>query len=48
MSAGCAILASDTAPVREALTEDDTGWMVDFFDRAALVDLRARQAKSPG
>ena len=38
MSAGCAILASDTAPVREALTEDDTGWMVDFFDRAALVD----------
>ncbi|SDH43649.1 glycosyltransferase family 4 protein [Alloyangia pacifica] len=38
MSAGCAILASDTAPVREALTEDETGWMVDFFDRAALVD----------
>ncbi|WP_226624235.1 glycosyltransferase [Alloyangia pacifica] len=38
MSAGCAILASDTAPVREALSEDETGWLVDFFDRAALVD----------
>lgn len=38
MSAGCAILASDTAPVREALTEDETGWMVGFFDRGALID----------
>ncbi|WP_353473302.1 glycosyltransferase [Salipiger sp. H15] len=38
MSAGCAILASDTAPVREVLTEDETGWMVDFFDPAALVE----------
>jgi glycosyltransferase involved in cell wall biosynthesis len=38
MSAECAILASDTAPVREALTEDETGRMVDFFDRAGLVD----------
>ncbi|MBE9636147.1 glycosyltransferase family 4 protein [Salipiger mangrovisoli] len=38
MSAGCAILASDTAPVREVLTEDETGWLVDFFDREALVN----------
>ncbi|WP_020038568.1 glycosyltransferase [Salipiger mucosus] len=38
MSAQCAILASDTEPVREALTEDETGWMVDFFDREGLVD----------
>jgi glycosyltransferase involved in cell wall biosynthesis len=38
MSAGCAILASDTRPVREVLTEDETGWMVDFFDKDALVD----------
>ena len=38
MSAECAILASDTAPVREALTEDETGWMVDFFDTDALTD----------
>ncbi len=38
MSTGCAILASDTAPVREVLDEDVTGRMVDFFDRGALVD----------
>ncbi|MDJ0822860.1 MAG: glycosyltransferase [Paracoccaceae bacterium] len=38
MSAECAILASDTDPVREVLQEDETGWMVDFFDGDALVD----------
>ncbi len=38
MSAESAIVASDTAPVREVMTEDETGWMVDFFDRDALVD----------
>lgn len=38
MSAGAAIVASDTAPVREVMTEDETGWMVDFFDRQTLVD----------
>lgn len=38
MSAGCAILASDTAPVREAITEGETGWLVDFFDPAALTE----------
>ncbi|KUF11073.1 glycosyltransferase [Pseudoponticoccus marisrubri] len=38
MSAQCAILASGTAPVREVMEEDETGWMVDFFDRDALVE----------
>ncbi|BBU54173.1 glycosyl transferase [Mameliella alba] len=38
MSAEAAIVASDTAPVREVMTEGETGLMVDFFDRAALVD----------
>ena len=37
MSAGCAIVASDTAPVREAITHDDTGVLVDFFDGTGLV-----------
>lgn len=36
MSAGCAIVASDTAPVREALRHGDTGRLVDFFDVAGL------------
>jgi len=36
MSAGCAIVASDTAPVREAIRHNETGKLVDFFDPAAL------------
>ena len=31
MAAGCCIVASDTAPVREVLTDGDTGVLVDFF-----------------
>lgn len=38
MSAGCAIVASDTQPLREAITHDETGLLVDFFDVAALAD----------
>ena len=38
MSIGCAIVASDTAPVREAIQHDDTGMLVDFFNRAQLVE----------
>jgi glycosyltransferase involved in cell wall biosynthesis len=37
MSAGCAIVASDTEPVREAISHDETGCLVDFFDGDALV-----------
>ncbi len=36
MSAGCAIVASDTAPLREAIRPGDTGSLVDFFDANAL------------
>lgn len=36
MSAGCAIVASDTAPVREAIVHGRTGRLVDFFDPARL------------
>ncbi len=36
MSAGCAIVASDTAPVREAIRHDETGRLVDFFDADGL------------
>jgi glycosyltransferase involved in cell wall biosynthesis len=38
MSVGCAIVAGDTAPVREAITPDVTGRLVDFFDVAALAE----------
>lgn len=36
MSAGCAIVGSDTAPVREVIRHDETGRLVDFFDARAL------------
>ncbi|RJF99489.1 glycosyltransferase [Noviherbaspirillum saxi] len=36
MSAGCAIVASDTQPLHEAIRHDDTGRLVNFFDVAGL------------
>ncbi|MEB8387458.1 glycosyltransferase [Rhodobacteraceae bacterium KMM 6894] len=38
MSCGGAIVASDTAPVREVITDGQTGQLVDFFDQTALVE----------
>ena len=38
MSAGCAIVASDTQPLHEAITHDETGRLVDFFDVAGLAN----------
>lgn len=37
MSTGACVLASDTAPVREVVTEGETGRLVDFFDRDLLL-----------
>jgi glycosyltransferase involved in cell wall biosynthesis len=36
MSCGCAIVASNTPPLREAIEHDRTGRLVDFFDVAGL------------
>ena len=38
MSVGCAIVASDTQPLREAIAHNDTGRLVNFFDVAGLVN----------
>jgi len=38
MSTGCAIVASDTAPVREAIRHDETGRLVDFFDIPSIAN----------
>lgn len=38
MSAGCAIVASDTQPLHEAITDGQTGRLVGFFDVQALTD----------
>lgn len=49
MAAGCHIIASDTAPVREAMTDGETATMVDFFDIAgwsnAIIDALAHPEK---
>jgi glycosyltransferase involved in cell wall biosynthesis len=36
MSAGCAIVASDTQPLREAIVHNETGKLIDFFDASAF------------
>jgi glycosyltransferase involved in cell wall biosynthesis len=56
MSCSAAVVASDTAPVREVIRNDETGRLVDFFDGSALVaemsalledkDARCRLGKS--
>jgi len=38
LASGCAVVASDTAPVREVIRHGENGWLVDFFDGAQLVD----------
>ena len=38
MSVGCAIVASNTQPLHEAIRHDETGRLVDFFDVAGLVN----------
>lgn len=47
MSAGCAIVASNTDPVREVLTHHETGRLFDFFDTGALVQEVCDLLQSP-
>ena len=47
MSAGCAIVASDTPPLREAIQHGVTGRLVDFFDAAGLAQSIADLAADP-
>ena len=47
MSAGCAIVASDTQPLREAIVHNETGRLVNFFDPAALAQTVCELLKNP-
>ena len=47
MSLGCNIIASDTAPVRDALEDGFSGTLLDFFDVEALSDALIRACLDP-
>lgn len=47
MSLGCAVVASDTAPVREVITDGQTGWLTDFFDPEGLAHRMAALLGNP-
>jgi glycosyltransferase involved in cell wall biosynthesis len=47
MSAGCAIVASDTQPLKEAIVHNETGLLTDFFDPKALVQSVVKLLESP-
>lgn len=47
MSAGCLVVASDTAPVLEVMEDGLNGLLVDFFDTAALVNRLVHALERP-
>ncbi|MBC5764738.1 glycosyltransferase family 4 protein [Ramlibacter albus] len=47
MSIGCAVVASDTAPVREAIRDGDNGVLVPFFEPERLAGEIARLLADP-
>ncbi|MEJ8814260.1 glycosyltransferase family 4 protein [Variovorax ureilyticus] len=47
MSAGCLIVASDTAPVREVVRDGHNGLLVDFFDDQSIAERVLNALESP-
>jgi glycosyltransferase involved in cell wall biosynthesis len=47
MACGCAVVASDVAPVREVIQHGKNGLLVDFFDQPALCDAIDRVLDHP-
>lgn len=47
MASECAIIASDTAPVRDALTDGVNARLLDFFDPKALADTIIETVRNP-
>jgi len=48
MAAGCLLIASDTAPVKEVITDGMNGHLVDFFDHEQLstrIDMSLSESK---
>ena len=42
------IISSDVAPVREVITDGETGILIDFFDHDALADNAIQMLADPG
>lgn len=47
MACGCTILASDTAPVREVITDGENGLLADFFDVEGLASRALEVLRDP-
>lgn len=47
LSCGCTVVASNTPPVRELITHEETGLLADFFDIEGLSDLALRVLRDP-
>ena len=47
MSAGCAIVASNTGPVQEVIAHEETGLLVDFFDAEDLARQVTQLCEAP-
>jgi len=47
LAAGCRVVASDTAPVRDVITHGDNGLLFGFFDRQALVERVTEVLREP-
>lgn len=48
MSVGCAIVASDTPPLKEVISHNETGRLVNFFDEKALATEVCALLNAPG
>lgn len=48
MAAGCLLIGSDTAPVREVITDRKNGLLVDFFSPMQIADRVDEVAETPG
>lgn len=46
-SVGCAVVASDTPPLQEAITHNENGLLVDFFNAEALAESVCRLLDNP-
>ncbi|WP_309606069.1 glycosyltransferase [Phenylobacterium sp.] len=47
MASGCYVIGSDTAPVRDAITDGENGRLLDFFDVEALSQALIEACRSP-